>query len=60
MRIPFNKVYIAGNEEKYLLDSLYSGAHCGNHLYCSKVINLMKEKHSFNETFLVPSCTACR
>ena len=58
MRIPFNKVYIAGNEEKYLLDSLYSGAHCGNHLYCSKVINLMKEKHSFNETFLVPSCTA--
>ena len=58
MRIPFNKVYIAGNEEKYLLDSLYSGAHCGNHLYCNKVINLMKEKHSFNETFLVPSCTA--
>ena len=58
MKIPFNKVYIAGNEEKYLLDSLYSGAHCGNHLYCNKVINLMKEKHSFNETFLVPSGTA--
>ena len=58
MRIPFNKVYIAGNEEKYLIDSLYSGAHCGNHSYCSKVINLMKENYSFNEIFLVPSGTA--
>ena len=58
MEIPFNKVYIAGNEEKYLTDSLYSGAHCGNHSYCSKVINLMKENYSFNEIFLVPSGTA--
>ena len=58
MKIPFNKVYIAGDEEKYLIDSLYSGAHCGNHSYCSKVINLMKENYSFNEIFLVPSGTA--
>ena len=58
MKIPFNKVYISGNEEKYLLDSLYSGNHCGNHSYCNKVISLMKEKHGFNEVFLVPSCTA--
>ena len=58
MNIPFNKVYFTGTEEKYLLESLYSGKHCGNHDFCKRVINLMKEKHGFNEVFLVPSGTA--
>lgn len=58
MNIPFNKVYFTGNEEKYLLESLYSGKHCGNHDFCKRVIALMKEKHGFNEVFLVPSGTA--
>jgi len=58
MTIPFNKVYFTGNEEKYLLESLYSGKHCGNHDFCKRVIALMREKHGFNETFLVPSGTA--
>ena len=58
MIIPFNKVYLTGNEEKYVIEALRSGKHCGNHSFCSKVIELMKHKHGFNEVFLTPSCTA--
>lgn len=58
MIIPFNKVFHAKNEEQYVLESIRSGKHCGNHQFCSKVINLMKQKHGFNEVFLVPSGTA--
>lgn len=58
MNIPFNKVYFTGNEEKYLLEALYSGKHCGNHSFCSKVVELMKEKHGLANAFLVPSGTA--
>lgn len=58
MIIPFNKVYHTDKEEEYILEALRSGKHCGNHQFCSKVINLMKEKHNFNEVFLVPSGTA--
>lgn len=58
MLIPFNKVYHSKNEEKYVLESLRSGKHCGNHHFCTKVVQLMKEKHKFKEVFLVPSGTA--
>lgn len=58
MKIPFNKVYFAGNEEKYMIEALHSGNHCGNHSFCMKVINLMKQKHDFSEVFLTPSGTA--
>ena len=58
MIIPFNKVYHTKNEEEYVLEALRSGKHCGNHQFCSKVTNLMKQKHNFNEVFLVPSGTA--
>ncbi len=58
MNIPFNKVYITGREEKYVLEALHSGKHCGNHGFCNRVIDLMKSKHGFQEVFLVPSGTA--
>ena len=58
MKIPFNKVYITPNEERYLLDAFHSGKHCGNHEYNTKVIELMKAKYGFGEVFLTPSCTA--
>ena len=58
MNIPFNKVALTGNEERYILDSLYSGRHCGNHKYCNKVIDLMKNTYGYQEVFLTPSCTA--
>jgi dTDP-4-amino-4,6-dideoxygalactose transaminase len=58
MKIPFNKVYFTGKEEKYILEALNSGAHCGNNSFCGKVIQLMKKKYGFAEVFLAPSCTA--
>ncbi len=58
MNIPFNKVYLSGNEEKYMLEALHSGKHCGNHDFCRRVIAQMQQRHGFNEVFLVPSGTA--
>ena len=58
MQIPFNKVYFTGKEEKYMLEALRSGAHCGNHGYNKKVTDLMKTKFGFGDVFLTPSCTA--
>lgn len=58
MKIPFNKVYFTGNEEKYVLEALRSGSHCGNHSFGYKVIQLMKNKSGFGDVFLTPSCTA--
>jgi dTDP-4-amino-4,6-dideoxygalactose transaminase len=57
MKIPFNKVYFTGNEEKYMLEALRSGFHCGNHGFCEKVIQLMKSKYGFQSVFLTSSCT---
>ncbi len=58
MKIPFNKVYNTGEEEKYVLESIRSGSHCGNHSFCRKVIDIMQKKHGFGEIFLTPSGTA--
>jgi len=58
MKIPFNKVYFTGNEEKYMLEALRSGSHCGNHAFCDKVIQLMKSKYNFQSVFLTPSGTS--
>ncbi|MBI9032074.1 dTDP-4-amino-4,6-dideoxygalactose transaminase [bacterium] len=58
MVIPFNKPYLTGNEEKYVIDAIKSLKHCGNHQYCKKVIDLMKNNHNLGEIFLVPSGTA--
>ncbi len=58
MRIPFNKTYQTGDEEKYMIDSLHSGQVCGNHTYCKKVLSNMKEKYGYDSAFLCPSGTA--
>ena len=58
MVIPFNKVFLGGNEEKYVLEAIRSGKHCGNYGFCAKVIDLMKKKHGFNEVYLTPSGTS--
>ena len=33
MKIPFNKTYQTGDEEKYMLESVRSGAICGKDVY---------------------------
>jgi len=58
MKIPFNKVYNAGNEEKYILEALKSGAHCGNHDFGGKVTKLMIDKYGFGNVYLTSSCTS--
>lgn len=58
MKIPFNKTYQTGDEERFMLEAVRSGAICGNHQFCKKAIELMKQKYGFNEVFLVPSGTA--
>jgi len=58
MKIPFNKPYLSGREEKYILEALRSRAHCGNHKFGQQCISLMKEKYGFCEVFLTTSCTS--
>lgn len=56
--IPFNKPYLIQEAENYVLESLRSGQHCGNHKWNQKCITFLKERFGFGEVFLVPSGTA--
>ena len=58
MKIPFNKTYLTGDEERYMIDALNSGQVCGNHTYCKKILAMIKEKYGYDSAFLVPSGTA--
>ena len=58
MKIPFNKTYFTGDEEKYIRESLLSGQVCGNNHFCKKVLQMMKDKYGYDSAFLVPSGTA--
>jgi len=58
MIIPFNRPYISSKEEKYILEALHSARHSGNNAFGQRVISFLKEKYSFQEVFLTPSCTA--
>lgn len=58
MKIPFNKTYLTGDEEKYIHEALLSGQVCGNHKFCKKVLAMMNEKYGYDSAFLVPSGTA--
>ena len=57
-RIPFNKPFHVPQAEEYVLDALRSDGQCGNHNWCKKCADLLKEKFGFHELFLVPSGTA--
>ena len=58
MKVPFNQVYLTGDEDTYVLEAIHSGLQCGNHQFCDRVINLMKNKYRFNQVYLTPSGTA--
>lgn len=45
MKIPFNKTYQTGDEEKYMLESVRSGAICGNNQFCKRTVELMKQSY---------------
>lgn len=58
IKIPFNKTYLTGDEEKYIHEALLSGHVCGNNEFCKKILAMMNEKYGYNSAFLVPSGTA--
>lgn len=55
--ISFNKPYLVDRAEEYVLESLRSGNHCGNHKWNKMCIDFLKSRFGFGEVFLVPSCT---
>ena len=58
MKIPFNKTYLTGDEEKYINESLLSGQLSGNNQFCKKILSMLNEKYGYDSAFLVPSGTA--
>jgi dTDP-4-amino-4,6-dideoxygalactose transaminase len=58
MKIPFNKPYLAGNEETYMLEALRRGPHLGNGPFAEKCLSLLRTRYGFTHVFLTPSCTA--
>lgn len=57
-KIPFNIPHLTGNEEAYVCEALRSRAHCGNHAFAKRCIDLMKRKYGFGEVFLNTSCSS--
>lgn len=57
MKIPFVKVPITGNEEKYLLNAFRSNFHHGGGEYTKKCQNLIETKYNIDKTLLTTSCT---
>jgi dTDP-4-amino-4,6-dideoxygalactose transaminase len=58
MRIPFNRPYLTGRDEQYVLESVRSRQHCGNLTFGRRCLELLHEKYNFENVFLTPSCTA--
>ncbi|MDZ4677839.1 MAG: dTDP-4-amino-4,6-dideoxygalactose transaminase [Oligoflexia bacterium] len=58
MTIPFNKMSVVGNEEKYLLEALHSGKWCGRGPKTIALENLLKEICKVKYVFFVTSCTS--
>ncbi len=56
--ILFNRVYLTGKEQGYILDSLNSRRHCGNHSYGQKCISYLNDEMNLKNIFLTPSCTS--
>ncbi len=56
--IPFNKPYKSQNEEQYVSEALRSGRLSGNNAFFKQVAAHLKQKHSLDNTFLVPSGTS--
>ncbi len=58
MKIPFNIPYSPENSKDFIIKSLESLQHCGNHSFGKECIELLKEKYGFHEVFLTSSCTS--
>lgn len=57
MNIPFNKIYLNGNEKKYIEDALQRGHLSGDGYYSKKVTALLEDKFSLNKVLMTTSGT---
>jgi len=55
--IPFNKLYLSGNETEYIRQAVESGKISGDGVFTKKCHNFFKNKYSFNKCLLTTSCT---
>lgn len=55
--IVFNKPYLSGKEEEYVIDAIRSKRHCGNLKYTSLCTEFMEKRYGIKKVFLTPSCT---
>jgi len=56
-RIPFNKPYLTGNENRYILESVKSGKISGNGIFTKKCHEFFQNRYGFSKVLLTTSCT---
>lgn len=56
--IAFNKVYLTGNEYKYIQQAIYNAKISGGGFYTKKCQTLLEQKYGFYKCLLTNSCTA--
>src|SRR6056297_2850611 len=57
MRVPFNRVYYTGNEQKYLEDVLKRKHLCGDGFYTKRVSSVLANKFKINRILMTTSGT---
>jgi dTDP-4-amino-4,6-dideoxygalactose transaminase len=57
MKIPFNKPFLTGNENKYIEDAVKSMKISGDGVYTKKCHDFFEEKYGFKKCLLTTSCT---
>lgn len=55
--IPFNKPYLTGKEDEYIIQSVKFGQLSGNGHFTKKCHNYFKQRYNFRKVFLTTSCT---
>lgn len=55
--IPFNKPYLTGKENDYIIEAVNSGKISGNGLFTKKCQDFFESKYGFKKVLLTTSCT---
>jgi len=56
-KIAFNKLYLTGNEKKYILDALNRGSISGDGYYTKRVTQLLENRFELNQVLMTTSAT---
>jgi dTDP-4-amino-4,6-dideoxygalactose transaminase len=57
MKIPFNRPWLSGKEESYVLESIRRLTHCGNGIFSKKCTDFIEQEFNIKKAFLTPSGT---